>query len=498
MRSVHIIGSGFAGLSAACFMARAGWDVTVLEKLPEPGGRARQLTIQGFQFDMGPSWYWMPDIFDRFFKEFGKNTSDFYQLKRLDPSYRVYWENGVTDVPAGRESLRKLFDSIEPGTGERLRQFLKEAAEKYREGMKMAYQPGLSVNEFLRLSMLKAALKLDLFSSVKKHIDRSFKNEKLRMLLAFPSLFLGALPQNTPAMYSLMNYADMELGTWYPKGGLAKVAESIYDLAVSLGVQFKFDEPVERFTIEDNQIRSIHSSKAVYQTEQVISGADYHYIESLLSKPFQSYSAAYWNKRKMAPSCLLYYVGLSKKIEGLQHHTLFFDESFDLHSHNLYDVPKWPERPLFYMNAPSVTDSNVCPPGCENLFLLIPVSAGLTGDNEELRESYFQMILKRIEAKTGQNISGSIVVKKTFAGSDFENLYNSFKGNAYGLANTLSQTALFKPSCRSKKLNNLFYCGQLTVPGPGVPPALISGEIAAREVLKSNTVKSIVHDFHFS
>ena len=482
---IHIIGSGFAGLSAACFMAKAGWQVTVIEKLPAPGGRAGRLTLDGFQFDMGPSWYWMPDIFERFFAQFGKKVSDFYSLQRLDPSYRVYWKDGMNDIPATMPALEALFESIEPGSSRSLRTFLAGAAYKYETGMKdLAMKPGRSVREFLHWPVLRGLLRLSLFSSVRSHVNHYFKSDRIRMLMEFPSLFLGALPANTPALYSLMNYADMQGGTWYPAGGMYRVVESMHELALSLGVQFDFNQEVIAIHTEKGEVSRLRTRDKSYETNVVISGADYHFTESLLPSGDQSYTTTYWERRKMAPSCLLYFIGLNKKVPGLRHHTLFFDESFEDHARDIYHRPDWPAKPLFYVSATSVTDPTAAPPGCENLFFLIPVAAALTGDSDELRARYFNMILQRMEKRYGVSMADAIMVRKDFAVHDFEQRYHSFKGNAYGLANTLSQTALLKPSCKSKKLKNLYYCGQLTVPGPGVPPSLVSGEIAAKEVLK--------------
>ncbi len=466
-------------------MARAGWTVTVLDKLPGPGGRAQQWQSQGFTFDMGPSWYWMPDIFDRFFSLFGKKVADYYELVRLDPSYRVYWPEGYSDIPAGLPEMRVLFESLEPGAGDALGRFMKEAGEKYREGMKMAFKPGVSITEFMSWPVLKGALKLDLFSSVQKHVHRYFKHPHLRMLMEFPSLFLGALPEHTPALYTLMNYADTEGGTWYPKGGMFKIAEGMFRLATGLGVRFRFNEEWTGVTLNGKKIKSLRTSGGEYETDVLISGADYHFSESLLPDRAKSYPETYWASRRMAPSCLLFYIGLNKKIPGLRHHSLFFDTAFGTHAGEIYDDPRWPAEPLFYMSATSVTDASVSPEGGENLFLLIPLATGLPGDTEERRNAYFNQLIGRLENRTGVSISDAIVVKRSFGITDFESVYHSFKGNAYGLANTLGQTAVLKPGCRSKKLDNLFYCGQLTVPGPGVPPSLISGEIAAGEALKS-------------
>lgn len=472
-------------------MAKAGWSVTVLEKHATPGGRARQLKTNGFLFDMGPSWYWMPDVFERYFKQFNRSVADFYELKRLDPSYRVYYQDGPIDIPADYKALQELFDSIEPGSAIQLGKFLKEAAYKYQVGInKLVFKPGRSIAEFIDIDLLKGLFKLDVFSSMRSHVAKYFTHPKLVELMEFPVLFLGALPEHTPALYSLMNYADIRGGTWYPTGGMYSIVQGMYDLAVELGVEFHFEEEVTAITVEKKiakQIttRSAKGEERIYETDVIIGGADYHHIETkLLPGTCRSYTEAYWNKRVMAPGCLLYYVGLNKKLEGIQHHSLFFDTSFEVHGKQIYTTKEWPTDPLFYVCASSVTDKNTAPPGCENLFLLVPVAAGLENDTEALRERYFDMIITRMEKHFGQSIKDAVIYKSSFAGSDFISEYNSFKGNAYGLANTLLQTAILKPSCRSKKVNNLFYTGQLTVPGPGVPPSLISGEVVAGEVVK--------------
>jgi len=468
-------------------MAKAGWDVTVLEKQSTPGGRARQLKADGFTFDMGPSWYWMPDVFERYFGCFGKKVSDYYELERLDPSYRVYWQDGQSDIPADYGELKKLFESIEPGSAQKLDAFLQEAVYKYEVGInKLVYKPGQSLTEFLDWDTIKGIFKLDVFTSMDKHIGKYFKHPKLRQLMEFPVLFLGALPKDTPALYSLMNYADIKLGTWYPKKGMYAVVEGMHKLAEELGVKFVFDCNVTAINVEAGKADKVQAAGGrSYDADVVIGGADYHFIESkLLPENYRRYSEQYWEKRLMAPSCLLYYVGLNRKVAGVPHHSLFFDAGFDVHGKEIYTTKQWPTDPLFYLSVSSVTDETVAPAGCENLVFLIPVAAGLNADTEELREDYFQRILARFEKKSGQEIRNNIMYKKSYSITDFVTDYNSFKGNAYGLANTLMQTAIFRPSCRSIKIKNLFYTGQLTVPGPGVPPSLISGEVVANEVVK--------------
>lgn len=486
-KKVIIIGSGFAGLSAASFMAKAGWEVTVLEKNHTPGGRARQYTEQGFTFDMGPSWYWMPDVFERFFLQFEKKVSDYYQLERLDPSYRVYWDDGPMDIPANYEAFEQVFEAIEPGSSQQLKHFLAEAAYKYKVGInKLVFKPGQSLTEFIDKDLVAGLFRLDVFNSIQAHVQKLFKHSKLRQLLEFPVLFLGALPQKTPALYSLMNYADIKGGTWYPQGGMYRIVDAMYQLALSLGVQFQFNQEVSAIDVKNKKAVGVQTKQQYFSADVIISGADYHHTETvLLPEQYQSYSKKYWDTRVMAPSCLLYYVGLNKKLTNIPHHSLFFDTSFEVHGHEIYTEPQWPSNPLFYVSATSVTDKTTAPEGCENLFLLIPVSTGLTNDTEELREKYFQMILSRLEKHLGETIQDAIVYKKSYGTSNFIADYHSFKGNAYGLANTLLQTAVLKPNCRSKKVKNLFYTGQLTVPGPGVPPSLISGEVVAREVVKN-------------
>jgi len=487
-----VIGAGFAGLSAASFLAKKGWSVTIIEKNEMPGGRARKFEAEGFTFDMGPSWYWMPDVFEKYFGSFGKKVSDFYQLQRLDPSYRVYFEKATWDLPANYEALKNLFESIEPGAAHALDLFLAEAKYKYEVGVgKLVYQPSISITEFIDYELIKGVFKLDVFQSMKTHIARYFKHPYIQFLMEFPVLFLGALPENTPALYSLMNYADIKGGTWYPEFGMYSIVDGMVKVAKSLGVEFKLGEEVMHVVVENGTANKVVTSvnntgvENSYSFDVLIGAGDYHHIETnLLEKKYQSYSKKYWDSRVLAPSSLLFYVGLNKKLNGVTHHSLFFDTDFSVHGNEIYNNPMWPSNPLFYASVPSVTDASLAPVGCENLFLLIPIAAGLEGDTAEIREKYFDILMDRLEKKWGQSIKDAIIYKRSYAVADFKNDYHSFKGNAYGLANTLLQTAFLKPSCKSKKIKNLYYTGQLTVPGPGVPPSLISGEVVANLICK--------------
>src|SRR6478609_1327512 len=492
---VAVIGSGFSGISSACFLAKEGFDVTIFEKNSSPGGRARGFESKGFTFDMGPSWYWMPDVFESFFSQFNKKPSDYYELVRLDPSYRIFnsKENNV-DIPAGITALAQLFEKIEPGSSEHLKKFLEEAKYKYEVGINdLVYKPGLSFFELMDADLLKGILKLHVFQSMSSYVRKYFKHPQLIQLLEFPVLFLGAAPQQTPALYSLMNYADLALGTWYPKGGIYKVIEGMVELATSLGVKFEFNTNVQQIAIKGKEATGLLINDRLMDFDYILAAADYHHVEqNLLPTSYRNYSEKYWQNRVMAPSSMIFYLGINKSLKNLLHHNLFFDQDFATHTKEIYENPAWPTNPLFYVCCPSKSDSTVAPKDHENVFILIPVAPGLK-DEDETRKKYFDLVMDRLETLTGQSIRDHIVLNRSYAHRDFIHDYNAFKGNAYGLANTLSQTANLKPSIINKKVKNLFYTGQLTVPGPGVPPALISGEVVARELIKSARAKELVH-----
>lgn len=485
-KNVSIIGSGFASISAACYLAGNGYEVNVYEKNSQLGGRARQFIKDGFKFDMGPTWYWMPDVFERFFADFGKRPSDYYQLERLGPSYRVYFgEADYIDISDDLNEIKEVFEKIEPNAAQSLTRFLNKAEKNYEVAIKdLVYKPGLSP---LELVSKKTVLEVPQFISTIHDVARkAFNNPKLRQIIEFPVLFLGAKPSMTPAFYSFMNYADLGLGTWYPKGGMKAVVDGMIQLAEEMGVNFHTNSNVSKIsTGVDKKVKSITINSIEQSADLVVSGADYAHTESLLEKRDRVYSEAYWKKKVMAPSSLLFYVGLDKKVEQLLHHTLFFDVPFDEHAKAIYDNPQWPEKPLFYASFPSITDSSVAPEGKEAAIFLIPLAPDLE-DTDALREKYFDIIINRLEKLTNQEIRSSILFKESYCVQDFKDDYNSFKGNAYGMANTLMQTAFLRPKLKSKKIKNLYFTGQLTVPGPGVPPALISGKLVSDLLTKDN------------
>ena len=485
-KKIAIIGSGFSSLSAAAYLAKKNFKVHVYEKNKTFGGRARQLKKQGFTFDMGPSWYWMPDVFESFYNDFDKTTSDFYKLDRLDPGYQVvFGENERILIGDSLEKIFSVFEKEEKGSSIKLKRFINIAKENYNIAIKdLVYRPGISPLELITPQTIK---KIKYFlSNIKKDVCKDFQSPKLRQILQFPVLFLGAKPSNTPSFYNFMNYADFGLGTWHPEKGMYSIVLAMVELAKSLGVKFYSDSEIEKICVDkDGRAFGIKIKNKLEKADIVLSGADYHHSESLLDPKYRRYSEAYWNKKTFAPSSLLFYIGLDKKIKNVSHHTLFFDVDFDVHADSIYNNPSWPKDPLFYVNFPSISDSSMAPKGKEACFILIPIAPGIE-DSKKLREEYFNKVLKRLEKLTKQNIRDNIIFSESFCVNDFIKEYNSYKGNAYGLANTLFQTAFLRPKLISNKVKNLYFTGQFTVPGPGVPPAIISGKLVAELISKAN------------
>lgn len=483
-RKIIVIGSGFSSLSASCYLAKKGFEVCLYEKNNTVGGRARQLTKEGFTFDMGPSWYWMPDIFDKFFADFGKKTSDYYQLDKLDPAYKIFFDDDVITIGDSLDKIATEFERIEKGSSLHLKSFIQQAQENYDIAInKVVLRPGLSPFE---LVTPETVARVDqFFKTISGEVRKKFKNPKLVSTLEFPVLFLGAKPSKTPSFYNFMNYADFGLGTWHPKGGMYEIIKAMKSLAEELGVKINTNSPISKIVVEEGKTKGVICHGELKTADVVLSGADYYHSETLLDMQYRQYSEKYWDSKTFAPSSLLFYVGFDKKLKGVEHHNLFFDTDFELHAQEIYDTPKWPQDPLFYANFPSITDSSMAPEGCETAFFLVPIATNLE-DTPELRAQYFDLILKRFQEKTNQNIEKNIIFKESFCVNDFIEEYNSYKGNAYGLANTLTQTAFLRPKLKSKKVTNLFFTGQLTVPGPGVPPALISGKLVADLIEKNN------------
>lgn len=483
-KKVIVIGSGFSSLSAACYLAKDGYDVSVYEKNEAVGGRASKFTKDGFTFDMGPSWYWMPDIFDKFFSDFGRKTAEFYTLDKLSPAYKIFFSDDVITIGDSMDKICVEFERIEKGSSKELRKFIASAQENYDIAInKVVLRPGLSP---LELVTKETVLKVDqFFKTISSQVRKKFKNPKLISTLEFPVLFLGAKPSNTPSFYNFMNFADFGLGTWHPRGGMYEIIVGMETLAKDLGVQIHTNQSVNKIIVSGKKASGIIANGMEILCDVVLSGADYHHSETLLDKEHRQYSEAYWDKKTFAPSSLLFYIGFDKRLKNVEHHNLFFDTDFERHAEEIYDQPQWPSDPLFYANFPSITDSSMAPENCETGFFLVPIAPDLE-DTPALRAQYLDLILNRFEARTGQEVRNNIIFKESFCVNDFIDRYNSYKGNAYGMANTLTQTAFLRPNLKSKKVKGLFFTGQLTVPGPGVPPSLISGKLVSELIANSN------------
>ncbi len=484
-KKVIVTGAGLSGLSAAAQMAFRGFDVEIFEKNEMPGGRARQFQAEGFIFDMGPSLYWFPDIFENFFNTLEHQTSDFYDLVRINPSYRIFFDtNDYLDVPAGEDELFELFETIERGSSKKLKKLLHFASLNYKVALeKIIYNPGYNALAYLTWPVLNRLIKHNFFRSYSHYVRSLFKEERLIRILEFPVISLGGSSVKIPAFYSLMNYADLKMGTWYPKGGMYKIVEATLKLLDELQVPIHVNSPVENYDIIDNKVTGIFTNGKNFHANYFVSSADYFHTEQLMAKEYRNYSDTYWNRRQMAPSALIYFLGINKKIENLQHHNLFYDTSFDDHMLDVYESFKWPEAPALYVSCSSKTDHKLAPKGMENLTVIIPVAPGLE-DTGKIKEHYYDLVITRLEKIMQQSIRNHVVYKRSYAQSDFITDYNAFLGNAYGLANTYKQSGFLRPKIKNSRLNNFFYCGHLTIPGPGIPASLVSGEIIASEIQK--------------
>jgi len=482
--NVIIVGAGFGGMAAAGLLARKGFEVTVLEKNSQVGGRAQVWRKDGFVFDMGPSWYLMPEVFERFFGHFGKRTEDLLELKRLDPHYRVFFGSGKkVDLMADLKRNLEIFEEAEKGGSDGLSSYLESAEYQYKVAMEQfIYKEYRTLFDFMNRRLMFEGTKLHIFESLDRYAKRFIKDPDMRKVLEYNIVFLGGTPNDSPALYALMSHVDFNLGVWYPMGGFGELANAFRKVAEGAGVRFIMDSPVDSIEVENGAVKGVVANGTRYDADKVIVNADYAWAEmNLLEERYRSYKQKYWDRKAIAPSCLLFYIGLDKRIGGLLHHNLYLSSNWDAHFDTIFKRPTWPEDPSYYVSCPSRTDPTVAPEGKENLFFLVPVAPGLK-DDEQVRERYYDKILSHLERLTGESIREHVIVKRIFAHSDFGSEYNAFKGTALGLAHTLMQTAVFRPSHYSKKVKGLYYTGHYTHPGIGVPMVVISSEILAEEI----------------
>lgn len=478
-KQITVIGAGYAGLSIAALLAKDGHRVRILEKLDQAGGRARLFQQDGFSFDMGPSWYMMPEVFERYFDYFGKKPSDYYQLKRLDPQYRMYFgQDEVIDISSDLQKNVELFERLEPGAGKKFLEFLEMSQKLYDTSLNhFIYRSYDSLKTLADPAFREAGMSYDLFLSLDRLLNRYFKDERIKKILSYTVVFLGGNPKNTPGMYALMSHVDFNLGVWYPMGGMNAVAKGIESLCTSLGVEIHYNQDVKEIMVEHDTVKSVVTKQETFQTDLVVNSGDYQHGETALLRPVdQTYPASYWEKRVMAPSAFIVYLGLKKKISGLKHHTLMLAHDWQEHFDQIFDKPQWPDSPSFYVCNPVIHDPQMAPEGKDNLFILVPVAPGLK-DDEATRELFYEQTMNQLESILGESVKEHVEVKRVFAHKDFKRDYHSYRGSALGLAHTLRQSAMFRPKHRSKKVKGLYYTGQYVHPGIGVPMVLIASDI---------------------
>lgn len=486
-KKVVIIGAGIGGLGAAGLFAKKGYDVTVVEKNANLGGRANIFEHDGFKFDMGPSWYLAPDIFEHYFNLVGEKVEDHLKLKRLSPSYRIFFRNNgeSLDINSNIETDAATFEAIESGAGEKLRAYLKQSKYQYEVATKsFMFKNYDTIFDFFNKRVMTEGQKLSVFSTMHRFVSKFFKSKKLQQVMEYTMVFLGTSPYEAPALYNLMSHMDFNQGVFYPEGGFYELIKALANIAEKNGAVLRPDSPVEQIIVKDGKAFGVRlEGRDVIDADIVISNADMWFTETkMLDERYQTYKDRYWQKRVMAPSAFIMYLGVSEKLPSLIHHNLLFSEDWRKNFDDIYKAPCLPDEPSLYVCVPSVTDASVAPQGKENLFVLVPIASDLT-INDENKEKYADRILALIETEMNlPGLRGKIEYRLIYTVDNFAVDYNSLKGSALGLAHTLRQTAIFRPKNKSKKVGNLYYVGAGTNPGIGTQICLISAELAYKRV----------------
>lgn len=486
MQKILIIGAGVGGLAAAALLARNGYDVEVIEKNAKIGGRARVWETEGFVFDMGPSWYLMPEIFENFFAVFNKSVADYYELLRLDPNYRIFFNtDDIVDISADLEPNLSTFEGFEQGGADKLQEYLNRSKETYEYMMKgIMYKDLSSLWSIFSPKLMKAGRKLHILSNIDKYVKKFFKSDRARKILEYPIVFLGGNPKNTPALYSIISHIDYNLGVWYPLGGIGKIPESLMKLGKEHGAEYRMGVEATHIAVKKRLAHRVETTHDHIDADLVIVNADYPFSETqLLDSQYQTYPTKYWEKKTIAPSAFVLYLGVDRKLDQLTHHNVFLEYDWVQHFDQIFEKPAWPDKPAYYVCCPSRYDPSVAPNGKENIFVTVPISPGIE-DTPQIREQYYNKIIGHMEKLIGESFRDSISVKRIFALNDFTQDYHAYKGTAVGLTHTFRQSAFFRPRHKSKKVKNLFYTGQYTHPGIGVPMALVSSQIIAKQIMK--------------
>ncbi len=493
-KSVIIIGGGIGGLALAGMLGKSGYKVTIVEKNEMIGGRARIFKDKGFMFDMGPSWYMMPDVFEHFFEILGEDIKSYYSLERLSPSYQITLKSDGKSYKfySDMKKNKELFESIESGAGEVLEKFLMKGQDQYElSKAEFMYKNYNSIRDFMTLRVMRQGAKLPLFKKQKQIIEKLFKSEILRKALQYQTVLLGTAPGDTPGIYTLMNYVDLVLGEWYPNTGIRAVPNSLESIAKKYGVEIRLNALVKNIIVENDIAKGVllENGETLF-ADIVVSNADVEHTDrKLLPKAYQTKSDKYWESRVLAPSAFILYLGVKGNLPQMEHHNLLFTKNWEEGFGQIFKKPEWPHDPSLYVCMPSKTDKTVAPEGHENLFVLVPIASGLEY-TEDFAAEYAEKVLSEIEQYYNiSDLKERIVVQHMYSVKDFIADYNAFKGTALGLAHTLSQTAIFRPNNIHKKIKNMYYVGAGTNPGIGMPICLISAELAYKRI------ENITHPF---
>lgn len=486
---IVVIGAGISGLAAATLMAKDGHTVTILEKNNTIGGRARIFKEKGFTFDMGPSWYMMPEVFERFFNQCGSSVKAHYKLKQLEPKYTALWEDGTAVTVKDEQNKNwAFFEKIEPGSSTKVQKLLSKTTQAYSIATKLLYIPITNLASLFTIQIIQEGLKLlflyNQFESYHRFIARYVNSTKLQQLLEFHTVFLGGTPKNTPALYSLLTAADWSKKIWYPMGGMGQIILGLKNLAKKNKVTIKTNSEVRAIIVKNGRataVELVNNSKI--ECDLIINSSDYaHSDQNIVPTKYREYSKKYWQTRTYTVSTLLLYLGLDSKIPQLSHHTFYFQNDWNEHLNQTFIKKELPKNPCYYICTPSKSDPTVAPKGMENLFVLIPIGV----DNPDAsHKKYVDHVISHIEKTLKTPLKKHILVKKVYAQKDFALDYNAYKGNAFGIAHTLDQSIFLRPRMRSKKITNLWFTGHYTQPGVGMPMAVISAQLVHQLITKA-------------
>lgn len=482
-KRVIIIGAGIGGIATANLLAKAGYSVTVLEKNAQPGGRAGVLRKNGFTFDTGPSWYLMPEVFEHYFDLLGKSVHDELDLTKLTPAYKVFFEKASPLVITGDSGTdAATFESIEKGSGTKLKEYIEKGDRIYTLSLRhFLYTNFTSIRDFTKSDILRRGHTMTrlAFTPIDSYVRKFVTDYRLRQILEYPMVFLGSSPFSAPAIYSLMSALDFKEGVYYPQGGLYTIIERLVIAGNELGVQFRYNAPVQRIATRDDEVSGVTLESGEHMSADiVISNADLHFTETqLLEEKNRSYPASYWSKHEAGPSALLMYLGVKGSLPELEHHNLFFVDDWKKNFDAIFNDKKLPTPASIYICKPSATDPSVAPKGHENVFVLVPLPPGVDLDNDAL-ERACSGYLQQIEQQLGiKDLRKRIVTKELFGPNDFSNKFNAWQNTALGPSHILKQSALFRTPNKSRKVKNLYYVGGSTTPGIGLPMCLIGAEL---------------------